>query len=169
MWRGWLEGAMTEKPMIVLVHGAFSDGTSWSPVAMRLLGAGADVRVPAISNRSLAEDAAYVRAFVRHLGVPVLLVGHSYGATVVGVAGDAENVRGIVFVSGYALDVGESAQDVHSLFPDSDSVPYFERTTYANPDGTLRDEISVAVDEFPLLAASGVPADEAGVLAVMQR
>ncbi|MFG6401127.1 MULTISPECIES: alpha/beta fold hydrolase [unclassified Microbacterium] len=160
---------MSDLPTVVLVHGAFADGASWSPVALRLQGASLDVRVPAISNRSLAEDAAYVRSFVEHLGRPVILVGHSYGATVVGVAGDADNVIGIVFVSGYALDKGETASELHRRFPDAEAVPYYEYEPFASLDGAAREEVSISIDEFPYMSALGLPADEAAVLAVSQR
>jgi pimeloyl-ACP methyl ester carboxylesterase len=160
---------MSIKPTVVLVHGAFSDGASWSPVAMRLLGAGFEVRVPAISNRSLTADAAYVRSFVERIDGPVLLVGHSYGATVAGVAGDAANVSGIVFIEGYVLEVGESALDVHRRFPDPEAMPYFDEAAYPVPGEADAAEVSVRIEEFPFLTALGVPADEAAVLAVTQR
>lgn len=157
---------MSTSPTVVLVQGAFADGVSWSPVAMRLQGSGVDVRVPAIDARSLDADASYVRAFVEQIPGPVLLVGHSYGATVAGIAGGARNVRGLVFVSGYVLDEDESAGDVHRRFPEAEAVPFFEHASY--PD-LHREDISVAVDEFPFVTALGVPADEAAVLAVSQR
>ncbi|MGW9269030.1 alpha/beta fold hydrolase [Microbacterium sp. NPDC055599] len=160
---------MREKPTVVMVHGAFSDGASWSPVAMRIMGAGIEVRVPAISNRSLAADAAYVRSFVENIEGPVLLVGHSYGATVASVAGIAENVRGLVFVAGFILDVDESADDLRQRFPASDAANFFDYRPYATADGATRREVSVAIDEFPFLAALGIPADEAAVFAVTQR
>lgn len=154
---------------IVLVHGAFSDGAGWSPVVMRLLGSGADVRVPAISNRSLFEDAAYVRSFVERIDGPVLLVGHSYGATVAGVAGTSDNVRGLVLVAGYVLDEGESIAELHRRFPEADAVQFFEYRSYPGGDGAVQSEVSIAVDEFPFLAALGIPSDEAAVLGVTQR
>ncbi|MCZ4067269.1 alpha/beta fold hydrolase [Microbacterium sp. NPDC006705] len=160
---------MRETPTVVMVHGAFSDGASWSPVAMRVMGAGIEVRVPAISNRSLAEDVAYVRSFVENIDGPVLLVGHSYGATVASGAGTAQNVRGLVFVAGFVLDVDESADDLSQRFPASDAADYFDYRRYATADGATRQEVSVAIDEFPFLAALGIPSDEAAVIAVTQR
>jgi pimeloyl-ACP methyl ester carboxylesterase len=160
---------VAEMPTIVLVHGAFADGASWSPVALRLQGAGFGVRVPAISNRSLAADADYVSAFVSRIAGPVVLVGHSYGATVVGVAGRGENVAAVVFVSGYVLDEGESAAEIHARFPAAPAVEFFREVAYPElGDGTRRD-ISVDEREFAFLAAAGVPDDEAEVLAVTQR
>lgn len=159
---------MSVNPTVVLVHGAFSDGMSWSPVAMRLRGGGLDVRVPAISHRSLSGDAAYVRSFVERIDGPVLLAGHSYGATVAGVAGTADNVRGLVLVAGYVLDEGESADELRRRFPDADAAPFFQYAPYP-AEGATRQEVSIAVEEFPFLAALGIPSDEAAVLALTQR
>lgn len=160
---------MAMTPTVVLVNGAFADGASWSPLAMRLQGSGMRVRVPAIANRSLAEDAAYVRSFIEHIDGPVLLVGQSYGATVAAVAGDGPNVRGIVFIAGFILDRGESAEELARPFPPTRAVDHFEFATYPAVDGTERTEVSIAIDVFPYLAAFGIPADEAAVLAVTQR
>lgn len=156
-------------PTVVLAHGALTDGSGWSPIVLRLQGAGLDVRVPALSNRSLAEDAAYLRASVENISGPVLLVGHSYGATVAGVAGAAENVQGLVLVSGYALAEGEAPRDVQRRFPDAEAMAYLEYVDYPVLNGIIRREVSIAVDEFPFVSALGVPADEAAVLAVTQR
>ncbi|MFB4353200.1 alpha/beta hydrolase [Microbacterium sp. LS_15] len=165
-----IEGVMMrEKPTVVMVHGAFSDGASWSPVAMRIMGAGIEVRVPAISNRSLAADATYVRAFVEDIDGPVLLVGHSYGATVASVAGIAENVRGLVLAAGFVLDVDESADELWQRFPAPDAANFLDYRPYATVEGISRREVSIAIDEFPFFAALGIPADEAAVFALTQR
>lgn len=70
---------MSEKPTIVLVHGAFADGASWAPVTERLLDQGFKVAVPPVFNRSLSGDSAYIRSFVEQIDGPVILAGHSYG------------------------------------------------------------------------------------------
>jgi pimeloyl-ACP methyl ester carboxylesterase len=97
------------KPTIVLVHGAFADASSWAPVTLRLLDEGYTVLAPPVFNRSLVADAAYIKDFVEQIEGPVLLAGHSYGGAVITVAGVAENVVGLVYVSGYALDEGETS------------------------------------------------------------
>jgi len=111
---------MSTTPTIVLVHGAFADAASWAPVTSLLLEQGHAVRVPPVYNRSLSADAASVRAFVEQIDGPVLLAGHSYGGAVITVAGVAENVVGLVYVAGYALDEGESLGQLQGGFPDSD-------------------------------------------------
>lgn len=154
---------------IVLVHGAFADSASWAPVTRELLDRGHTVLVPPVYNRSLAEDAASVRAVVEHVDGPVVLAGHSYGGAVVTVAGAAENVVGLVFVSGYVLEEGESLGQLQGGFPDSDLAAALVYTPYpvaGAEDGT---DVSVVVEAFPRIFAEGVDPAVAQVLAVSQR
>lgn len=154
---------------IVLVHGAFADSASWAPVTRELLDRGHTVLVPPVYNRSLAEDAASVRAVVEHVDGPVVLAGHSYGGAVVTVAGAAENVVGLVFVSGYVLEEGESLGQLQGGFPDSDLAAALVYTPYpvaGAEDGT---DVSVVVEAFPRIFADGVDPAVARVLAVSQR
>lgn len=156
-------------PTIVLVHGAFADGASWAPVTRELLDAGYEVLVPPVFNRSLSGDAEYIRRFVEQLDRPVLLAGHSYGGAVITVAGVAENVVGLVYVSGYALDEGESLGQLQGGFPDSDLAANLVYTPYTLPDGTDGTDVSVKIDAFPAVFASGLDPRVAEVLAVSQR
>ena len=156
-------------PTIVLVHGAFADAASWAPVTRELLDRGHTVVVPPVYNRSLAEDAASVRAVAEHIEGPVVLAGHSYGAAVITVAGAAENVVGLVYVAGYVLDEGESLGQLQGGFPDSDLAANLVYTPYpvaGAEDGT---DVSVKVDAFPAVFAAGVNPRVAEVLAVSQR
>ncbi|MBA8794097.1 pimeloyl-ACP methyl ester carboxylesterase [Friedmanniella endophytica] len=154
---------------VVLVHGAFADSASWAPVTRLLLDAGHDVRVPPVPNRSLSGDAEYVRRFVEQLGGPVLLVGHSYGGAVITVAGVADNVVGLVYVAGYALQEGESLGQLQGGFPDSDLAANLVYEPYTLPDGTDGTDVSVRIDAFPAVFAAGVDPRTAEVLAVSQR
>jgi hypothetical protein len=67
------------KPTIVLVHGAFADGSSWDGVIERLQRDGYGVEAPAIALRGVGADSAYLASVVNQIDGPVLLVGHSYG------------------------------------------------------------------------------------------
>ena len=154
---------------IVLVHGGFADAASWGPVTHLLLDAGHQVLVPAVSNRSLIADAAYVRRFVEQLRTPVLLVGHAYGGAVITVAGVAENVVGLVYVAGYALQKGESLGQLQGSFPDPDLAAHLVYAPYTRPDGTDGSDVSVQVDAFPTVVAAGVDGATALVLAASQR
>jgi pimeloyl-ACP methyl ester carboxylesterase len=154
---------------IVLVHGAFADSGSWAPVARLLLDAGHDVRVPPVPNRSLVGDAEYIRRLVEQLATPVLLVGHSYGGAVITVAGVADNVVGLVYIAGYALQKDESLGQLQGGFPDSDLAANLVYQPYTLPDGTDGTDVSVKIDAFPAVFAAGVDRATAEVLAVSQR
>ncbi|MGW1107117.1 esterase/lipase family protein [Streptomyces sp. NPDC002540] len=77
----------TSAPTVVLVHGAFADASSFARVIPELLADGLEVLAPAVPNRSLHGDAAYIASIVRRISGPVILVGHSYGGAVITVAG----------------------------------------------------------------------------------
>lgn len=160
---------MTASTTVVLVHGAFTDASSWWPVALRLLGGGYPVLAPPVGGRSFASDCAYIRTYVERVEGPVLLVGHGYGAAIVSVAADAVNVTGMVFIAGYALEQGESIAELRDAFPPAEVARHLVAETFHDVDGTPRTEITVAIDDFPRLLAEGLPADEASVLAVSQR
>ncbi|MET0523860.1 MAG: alpha/beta hydrolase [Nocardioides sp.] len=110
--------AGSPKPTIVLVHGAWADASGWNKIIARLQDDGYTVR--AISNplRSLATDAASVRAFLETLTGPIVLVGHSYGGAVITNAATGNpNVKALVYVNAFAPDEGESPFDLAG--PDS--------------------------------------------------
>ena len=160
---------MSTHTTIVLVHGAFADAASWAPVTRELLDRGHRVAVPPVYNRSLSEDAASIRAFVEQIDGHVVLAGHSYGGAVIGVAGVAENVTGLVFVSGYVLEVGESLGQLQSGFPESELGANLVYTPYPIADAEPGTDVSVKVEAFPAVFASGVDQRTAEVLAVSQR
>jgi pimeloyl-ACP methyl ester carboxylesterase len=94
---------------IVLVHGAWADGSSWTAVIRRLHEAGHDVVAPQLPHTSLADDVAKVRHVLTLQNEPTVLAAHSYGGQVITALGsDAPNVVGLVYVAGFGLDEGES-------------------------------------------------------------
>ncbi|GKX40006.1 alpha/beta hydrolase [Pectobacterium versatile] len=97
---------------IVLVHGAFADGSSWSAVTARLQEMG--YHVTAVQNplTSLADDVEATERVLQRQQGDVLLVGHSWAGAVVTQAGNAPNVRGIVYLSALVPDSGESVSDL---------------------------------------------------------
>jgi pimeloyl-ACP methyl ester carboxylesterase len=160
---------MPDTPTIVLVHGAFADSASWAPVTADLLDRGYRVAVPAVPNRSLIGDSAYIRSVTEQIDGPVLLAGHSYGGAVITVAGAAENVVGLVYVSGYALDEGESLAELQGRFPDSELAQNLVYTPFPVEGGDPGTDVSVMIDAFPRVFAAGLPEEQARILAVSQR
>ncbi|MEV4343080.1 alpha/beta hydrolase [Actinoplanes sp. NPDC049596] len=109
---------MSEKPTVVLVHGAFADSTAWNPVISELAKHYIDAVAVANPLRSLAGDAQYVRDVVNGLGTPVILVGHSYGGMVITEAATGlDPVRALVYVAAFVPDHGESAFSLSGKFP----------------------------------------------------
>jgi pimeloyl-ACP methyl ester carboxylesterase len=100
---------MNGKQNIVLVHGAWADGSSWSGVIERLQVDGFEVRAPQFPLTSLADDVARLRQVLEFLDGPSIVVGHSYGGQIITSLGaDAPNVAGLVYVAAFGLDEGES-------------------------------------------------------------
>jgi pimeloyl-ACP methyl ester carboxylesterase len=100
---------MTTGPTIVLVHGAWADGSCWADVIGRLQAKGYRAIAPQLPETSLAADVARVRHVLGRLDGPAVLVGHSYGGQVVTALGtDAPNVAALVYIAAFGLDEGES-------------------------------------------------------------
>ncbi|MFF2079018.1 esterase/lipase family protein [Kitasatospora sp. NPDC058162] len=164
-----------DTPTIVLVHGAFADASSFARVIPELLADGLKVVAPAVPNRSLLGDSAYLASVVRQIPGPVVLVGHSYGGAVITVAGTEENVKALVYLAGYALEEGESLGELQGRFPASELASALVYTPFPleGTDGQGTDgqgtDVSVEVDRFPAIFAADVDPALAGVLAVSQR
>ncbi len=93
---------------IVLVHGAFADGSGWHNVYNILKKDGYHVNVVGNSNFGLEQDAATTQNLLDRLDGPVILVGHSYGGAIITKAGMSDKVAGLVYVSAFAPDSGET-------------------------------------------------------------
>jgi pimeloyl-ACP methyl ester carboxylesterase len=93
---------------IVIVHGAFADGSGWEAVYKILTAKGYHVTVVGNPTTSLTEDVRRTKAALAEQTGPVILVGHSYGGVVITEAGDTANVVGLVYVNAFAPDAGES-------------------------------------------------------------
>src|SRR5579862_8127455 len=100
---------MTVQPNIVLVHGAWADGSCWSAVIERLQAAGYNVTAPQFPMTSLAADVARLRQVLARQDGPAIVAGHSYGGQIITALGDdAPNVAGLVYIAAFGLDEGES-------------------------------------------------------------
>jgi pimeloyl-ACP methyl ester carboxylesterase len=98
----------TTNTNIILVHGAWADGSGWSKVIPILTAAGHKVIAVQLPLHSLADDVATVKRAIDHIGGPVILVGHSYGGEVITNAGyNNPNVKGLAYIAAFAPDKGE--------------------------------------------------------------
>src|SRR5258705_13845020 len=100
---------MSELPNIVLVHGAWADGSSWGAVIESLQSDGCNVTAPQVPETSLADDVARLRHVLGRQTGPTIVAGHSYGGQIItALGGDAPNVAGLVYIAAFGLDEGES-------------------------------------------------------------
>jgi pimeloyl-ACP methyl ester carboxylesterase len=100
---------MSDRPNIVLVHGAWADGSCWSGVIEALQADGYRVTAPQFPETTLADDVARLRHVLRRQSGPTIVVGHSYGGQIVTALGDdAPNAVGLVYIAAFGLDEGES-------------------------------------------------------------
>jgi pimeloyl-ACP methyl ester carboxylesterase len=102
---------------VVLVHGAFADGSGWVAVAKILEQDGYKVSVAQPPETSYAEDQKYTKAAIDAMSGPVVLVGHSYGGSIITEAGNHPNVAALVYIAAFALDEGESCASIEQALP----------------------------------------------------
>jgi pimeloyl-ACP methyl ester carboxylesterase len=100
---------VTDLPNIVLVHGAWADGSSWSAVIERLQGEGYNVTAPQFPMKTLANNVDRLRLVLSRQNGPTVVAGHSYGGQIMTALGtDAPNAVGLVYIAAFGLDEGES-------------------------------------------------------------
>jgi len=100
---------MSELANVILVHGAWADGSSWSGVIESLQERGYNVAAPQFPETSLADDVARLRQVLARQEGPTILTGHSYGGQIITALGaDTPNVAGLVYIAAFGLDEGES-------------------------------------------------------------
>jgi pimeloyl-ACP methyl ester carboxylesterase len=126
---GYREVCMSEKPRtdevhnVVLVHGAFVDGSGWRSVYDQLTRAGLRVAVVQIATTSLADDVSRTKRTIAACDGPVVLVGHSYGGVVITEAGTDPKVAALVYVAAFAPDAGESVSTLANPAPGASGPP----------------------------------------------
>ena len=109
---------MNARPNIVLIHGAWADGSCWSGVIERLQADGYHVTAPQFPLTALADDVARLRQVLDLQDGPTIVAGHSYGGQVMTALGaDAPNVAGLVYIAAFGLDQGESLGGLLSQGP----------------------------------------------------
>jgi pimeloyl-ACP methyl ester carboxylesterase len=108
------------KPTVVLVNGAWSSPASYGNVIELLQADGYTVDAPPTTLRGLSYDAAYLASYLKTIQGPVILVGQSYGGSVITAAATSDpNVKALVYISAFAPDTGESVQSLTALNPGS--------------------------------------------------
>lgn len=154
------------KPTIVLVHGAFAEGSSWNGVISVLSKDGYTAVAAANPLRSVASDAAAVASVLRSIPGPIVLVGHSYGGPVITEAANGNsNVKALVYVAAFAPETGESSVSLSAKFPGSTLSDAL--TTTSLPGGGQ--DLYIRPDRFHDQFAADVPDDEAQLMAATQR
>jgi pimeloyl-ACP methyl ester carboxylesterase len=125
---------------VVLVHGAFADGSGWKPVADILERDGYTVHVVQVPETTFAADVAATRAVLERAG-PCVLVGHSYGGMIISEVGNHRSVRGLVYVAAFQPEVGESAGGLQGQNPPASRsvVPAGEGFVYVTPESFAAD------------------------------
>src|SRR5580765_3769192 len=118
---------MNGRPNIVLVHGAWADGSCWSGVIERLQAEGFQVRAPQFPLSSLGDDVARLRQVLEFQDRPTIVVGHSYGGQIMTALGtDAPNVVGLVYIAAFGLDEGESIGALLTQGPPSPALVHLD-------------------------------------------
>jgi pimeloyl-ACP methyl ester carboxylesterase len=160
----------SHRPTIVLVHGAFEDGSIWYGVIRRLQRDGYPVVTFANPLLGVAVDAAYLRSVLDRIEGPVILVAHSYGGAVITQAGAADSkVRGLVYAAAVMPAVGEAAVQLIERFPGSSFLTSVEEVPYRLPDDTGGTYLLYQSEKFHSQVAADVPADQAALMLATQR
>ena len=158
------------KPTVILEHGAFADASSWDGVITDLRHEGYPVIAAANPLRGPASDATTLRAVIEHVKGPVILVGHSYGGSVISEAAVGEtNVKALVYVAAFLPAPGESALQLTGLYPGSTLPAALDPVPFTNLDGSTGTDLYIQQDKYPHQFAADVPADQAALMAQTQR
>ena len=164
------------QPVIVLVHGAWADASSWSSVISELQRRGFTVYAPPNPLRGLPQDSADLHQFLTQnaalQGQPVVLVGHSYGGAVItNAAVGASGVRALVYVDAFIPDAGDTIGGLASAEPGSclgNPAEAFNPVPYPGaPSGDV--DLYIKPNLVPGCFATGLPASQAAVIAATQR
>ncbi|MFI6317650.1 alpha/beta fold hydrolase [Nonomuraea sp. NPDC050556] len=154
------------EPTIVLVHGAFADGSGFTPLIERLASDGHRVVAAPNPLRGLSSDAEQVKALLKSIEGPIILVGHSYGGAVISAAATGNSaVKALVYLAAFVPETGESVQELVEKFPGSTV------GVSLKPVPLPGEQVDLYIDPrvFHLNFAGDLPADQAALLAITQR
>jgi pimeloyl-ACP methyl ester carboxylesterase len=158
---------MKKKLNVVLVHGAFGDGSHWKKVIPLLVSEGYYVRAVQLPLTTVEDDVKRAGDLISAIDGPVLLVGHSYGGVVITNAGNQKNVVGLVYIAAFAPDAGESAGGLLGLRaappgiahvkPDAQGFLYVDPEYYHevfSPGVSDQDALVMALSQKPINGAA---------------
>ena len=145
---------------VVLVHGAFADGSSWNAIVPLLQAKGLKVIVVQNPLTSLADDVQFTSRAIKEAKGPVVLVGHSWGGMVITDAGNADKVKSLVYVAAFAPSVGQSLVDTVKAYPASPGNAHL----VADSEGFVK----LSPEAVGKYFADDVPAAQANLIAVSQ-
>lgn len=148
------------KTTVVLVHGAFADGSSWNRIIPLLQAEGLDVVSVQNPLTSLQDDVAFTHRAIDAQTGPVVLVGHSWGGSVITAAGDRDNVKALVYVAAFAPSLGETSLDGIKNFPPTVGLE--------NPQVDASGFLKLSKESIAAHFAQDVSAEEANLIAVTQ-
>ena len=158
--------AAADRPTIVLVHGAFADGSSWHDVMTRLQSEGYMAVSAANTLRSVSGDSAVIEALLKTIKGPIVLVGHSYGGVLISnAARGSESVKALVFVGAFAPEAGESAAGLSAKFPGGQLGEAVAPASLS--DGGV--DLYIRADRFHAVFAADVDQARARLMAASQR
>ena len=168
---GPASAAATPKPTVVLVHGSFTDASSWSRVIPGLQRRGYPVIAEANPLRGIATDSAYLKSLLAQIKGPIVLVGHSYGGIVMTNAATGNpNVKALVYVAAFAPAEGETGNQLIAHAPGSILSPAaLDVRTYVTPDGQLAPEVTAKPHKLRPIFAADLPASLTKIAAASQR
>lgn len=157
-------------PTIVLVHGAFAESASWTDVVTDLQRRGYTAIAVANPLRGLQEDAAYVRSVIESIPGPVVVVGHSYGGSVMSEAADGlSNVTALVYIASFALEAGESTSELADKFPGNQLGTGLQPVPFPTANGEMGEDLYIRQHQFRELFAADVAPEVTEALAATQR
>ena len=152
------------RPTVVLVHGAFAESASWNGVIVRLQDQGYTVIAAANPIRSVSGDAEFLASIFEAVEGPVVAVGHSYGGTVITNA-LRDNVAALVYVAGFAPDVGENIGELSARYPGAT----LGETLWTVPLSDGSNDLYIRQEKYHRQFAEDVPAEQTTLMAVGQR
>ncbi len=154
------------RPTVILVHGAFAESSSWNGVIDGLVAEGFPVVAVANPLRGVQYDTDYLKGVMAGIDGPLILVGHSYGGLVIGHAAEgSDRVSALVYIGGYALDIGESAASVAGQYEGGT----LGETLVSFPLPQGGSDLYIAQEKYRAQFSADVPERESTRMAITQR